>query len=797
MNRIFSLLLVTLCLCACNKDQSATQPAESSEDPKVELTDAGNKDAGNKEIKWMMLVSQPDPQQQAIFVVPFFLLDIESGVEAGRRITVADQVPLFSEAKLDVQEAGADSIEMDFVFPSGFKMYTQFVKSDKIYRGNIMLQGSMFFALLQPTTMKSLSDYGEPKTMPNLDELERALNSDDPLADMKKFISAHPDSSLNFAAYDRMIDMADEFKLDKKAIEEINQDRFKLAESWGSRSLNSSYLQSATQLIQERKLPDLAIRYLEQAKDNLPKAFSDENMLQANEQAITSMLEKAERVVLYNQLAGETEAQAKAAEGKLQKILEEKPYDANARYELAKYNARQKQYEQALNLIAPVSAVPFLEREVLVALHEANIINLKEEEAQHFIQQEAKKIWKSLNEKETGFKEFLNESYSEWTKHLKPDHEPKQIEKEEQPKVILSELFTGSTCGPCVAADLATGVLESVYDHSEVIVLRYHVHNPGKDPIANADSEARFQFYPPSKIPARDGTTTESYATPTLFLSGRRIDRAGGFLEQVPDLYERLHTAVDEMRGQGSPLAIHLKADARAGKLQLQAEVTGLPDKQSNQDQVAYTAEDVRLRLALVEKELYFMASNGIRKHEMIVREMPGGADGIAVKDGKLTFNETKDLAEFKQSILNYLLGIESDVNRQRLDLGAAPTFEFEEKPLDLKELYLVGFVQNDKTREILQAAIVPVSGEITYPKMETTESKQDNTPEAKPEESEPGKTSEGKTSDKQDAAKPEAKKPAPQENQEARPEAKSPPAEKEEANKAEPAGPALVPPKK
>ena len=59
----------------------------------------------------------------------------------------------------------------------------------------------------------------------------------------------------------------------------------------------------------------------------------------------------------------------------------------------------------------------------------------------------------------------------------------------------MVELFTGSKCAPCVAADLDAAALEVTWPMSHLIVLRYHEHVPGPDPLRNADSEARFGYY--------------------------------------------------------------------------------------------------------------------------------------------------------------------------------------------------------------------------------------------------------------------------------------------------------------
>ena len=52
------------------------------------------------------------------------------------------------------------------------------------------------------------------------------------------------------------------------------------------------------------------------------------------------------------------------------------------------------------------------------------------------------------------------------------------------------ELFTGAQCPPCVAADVAFDVLEKTYKPADLVLIQYHLHIPGPDPLTNAASEA-------------------------------------------------------------------------------------------------------------------------------------------------------------------------------------------------------------------------------------------------------------------------------------------------------------------
>ena len=106
-------------------------------------------------------------------------------------------------------------------------------------------------------------------------------------------------------------------------------------------------------------------------------------------------------------------------------------------------------------------------------------------------------------------------------------------------------------------------------------------------------------------------------------------------------------------------------------------------------------------------------------------------------KDGKLEFSESLNLAEFKKNLSEYLIAFEEGQG-----------VEFPVKPLSLKKLHLVAFVQNDETKEIVQSASIPVSGKLDFSKPAPAKKKEEKKPAAKPADEK-----------KKDDKKPEAKK--------------------------------------
>ena len=115
---------------------------------------------------------------------------------------------------------------------------------------------------------------------------------------------------------------------------------------------------------------------------------------------------------------------------------------------------------------------------------------------------------------------------------------------------------------------------------------------------------------------------------------------------------------------------------------------------------LAKPSEKTKLRFALVEETVHYVGSNRIRYHHQIVRAMPGGADGVALKEKSSQHAVSIDLDELRQKLNKYL----DETAKER-------PFTNPDRPMELKNLHVVALVQDDDTGEILQGAQVPVGG--------------------------------------------------------------------------------------
>ena len=216
-------------------------------------------------------------------------------------------------------------------------------------------------------------------------------------------------------------------------------------------------------------------------------------------------------------------------------------------------------------------------------------------------------------------------------------------------RVALVELFTGVDCFPCIAADVAFDAALKAYQSRDVILLQYI------GPLGNADASQRAGYYSVNATP-----TTHVCGGANLGLGN--TNKAAG-----QDKYKQLAKAIQEKLASEALAKIRLTVKQTGDDLVTSVAVSDL----------ASPGADTKLRLALIEEAVRFPGPNRQRIHHHVVRAMPGGADGFALKEATAKQEMKIDLAALRRSLAD--------------------------DPIDLKHLAVVAFIQNDKTREVLQ----------------------------------------------------------------------------------------------
>ncbi len=257
-------------------------------------------------------------------------------------------------------------------------------------------------------------------------------------------------------------------------------------------------------------------------------------------------------------------------------------------------------------------------------------------------------------------------------------------------KVVLAELFTGAECPPCVAADQAFDELSKYYPRNDLVILEYHVHIPGPDPITNPDTYDRYRYY------------GGNFGTPTVFFEGKEKITGGG----PSFLTKNRFYVFDDLIQKGLMKKPELKIDGSAkltnDNINVAVKIT--PSKGAKPE------DNLSLHIALVEKVIGYTGGNGISKHIFVVRHLVDGAIGSELKidNGALNVDKSINVGEVEKGIKSYL------DQPDKYPAAWNPNLQFtgwRERPdtLDRNDLAVVVWVQNNSTKEVYQAAYFDV----------------------------------------------------------------------------------------
>lgn len=518
--------------------------------------------------------------------------------------------------------------------------------------------GMVAASWLTATEVDKLPGDDAPQKTAGRDEFVEAASQEKEAFDpLLKFVRRYPDSPLALDAYTMLIQLGAMGSKDPAKFKKLADEYLQAAAKWSPVLELRAYIDLGTTLSRANNFGDLALEYLRTAEKKMTADVPQQWDL-------LIQIEIGTRMLGGGQLAEGLEF--------LKKLHEKHPFEAQLTWMLAQLSEQSKDIEGAIALYADISALPMMEGMLVQTLSQGNQKFPREQ----FPNRVLARLWKEKHGDMKGLPHFLDEAYEKRMSSLGgPLQAPRKAG--EGNRVVLCELLTGSACPPCVAADVATIALEATYAKSEVIVLRYHQHSPAPDPLANDDTGERFTSY-------------DAEGTPMIYVNGKLFPGAGGFMPQVPEIFRRLKKVVEPYLAEKTNLKLDLSAQAENGRIAISAKASG----------VKTFPEDVHLRLVLAEDKIPFLAGNGIRFHEMIVRVMPGGPDGIEPEKGQLSYEGEVDLGKLRTQLTQSLSKIENAMAKQ-----------FDSKPLDFNALHLVAFLQNDDTGEVLQAAAIPVAG--------------------------------------------------------------------------------------
>ena len=245
---------------------------------------------------------------------------------------------------------------------------------------------------------------------------------------------------------------------------------------------------------------------------------------------------------------------------------------------------------------------------------------------------------------------------------------------------VLVELFTGAQCAPCVAADLACDALEKSFGDDQAVVLQYHLHIPGPDPLTAVDNLERVGFYGDS-----------FRGTPAAFFNGGITVKGGGGADDAEEKFKEYASVVDKCASAPETAKVTASATRKGDAISIKADVkSGETGK-------------VKLRIALTEDWIRYKGSNGVRYHRNVVRAMPGGAEGFGGDPKGFSKELTIDLAKLRTDLA---ASLEAYATKEEVRFPSA------QRPMRLENLHVVAFLQSDDNGEVLAVTRVPVRGE-------------------------------------------------------------------------------------
>lgn len=233
----------------------------------------------------------------------------------------------------------------------------------------------------------------------------------------------------------------------------------------------------------------------------------------------------------------------------------------------------------------------------------------------------------------------------------------------DSPRMVIVEEATNASCGPCARQN---PTFQAYLDQPEVkqvaIPIKYQAWFPGKDIMNAADTNfhnSRVRYY-----------GIQNIGVPCAAVNGSILSKSSdSYYDGAPSDTTAISQAVEAIRGTTSPITITIEETRNGNTMNIQVVVGSSSALQSNQ----------KLRVVIAERFHYYAAAgtNGEKEFYNIGRKMFPNLDG-----------EELTIAAGTSKTFNYSYTI--------------PTTG--QYALDPTMLYVVAFVQDEDSKEILQA---------------------------------------------------------------------------------------------
>jgi hypothetical protein len=252
-------------------------------------------------------------------------------------------------------------------------------------------------------------------------------------------------------------------------------------------------------------------------------------------------------------------------------------------------------------------------------------------------------------------------------------------------RVVLAEVFTVAHANSTVASTMATAALLKTFKPAELAVIAYfqRLKNQPPDPLACKVADERSSFY-----------EKQIENLPVMLLDGNKVAiTGGGPKEFAQERYDAYVAKIEPLLEEKAGAELTVKATRKGDKVSITTEVSKLTAK----------GDDIRLRLVLVEPTVNYKGANGQTVYHNVARAMPGGAEGTVLKAGTTKKTFSVDLAAVRKEINAFL-----DKMKEKKEKEPSG----KKRPVELKALRVIAFIQDDSNTAVLQAAQADVEAE-------------------------------------------------------------------------------------
>jgi hypothetical protein len=194
---------------------------------------------------------------------------------------------------------------------------------------------------------------------------------------------------------------------------------------------------------------------------------------------------------------------------------------------------------------------------------------------------------------------------------------------------------------------------------------------------------------------------------PSYTIDGLELQSGGGGKDAARSFYQRFNPLIERRLEVAAEANLKLDATLENGVVKVVAQVA--------LDKVSDMGTAYKLHVLLVEETLRYQGENGIRLHSAVVRAAGGFmAGGFTLDQAKIeqakgeTVNASFDIASISAALKKNADEFEASWSKER---DEPFTFSERKHEINANNLSVVAFVQDQKSRKVLQAATARLHG--------------------------------------------------------------------------------------